>query len=62
MWLGSVNIAVHDFTVTNAHSPSQLAITSFFQQVSQAPQPQTTDINKQITNNAEDGTNILALL
>eukprot|EP00957_Ditylum_brightwellii_P031826 2413167-Ditylum_brightwellii.AAC.1 len=37
MWLESVNIAVHDFTVTHGQSPSQLIITSFSQQVSQAP-------------------------
>ena len=62
MWLESVNIAVHDFTVTHGLSPSQSIITSFFQQVSQAPQPQTTDINKEVTTKAEDDMDLMATL
>eukprot|EP00957_Ditylum_brightwellii_P049241 3736509-Ditylum_brightwellii.AAC.1 len=62
MWLESVNIAVHDFTVTHGGSLSQPTIISFFQHVSQVIQPQTTDIIEQVTNNTEDDTDLMVPL
>eukprot|EP00957_Ditylum_brightwellii_P086653 6593423-Ditylum_brightwellii.AAC.1 len=47
MWLESVKVAVHDFTVVHKRSLSRLTITSFFQHASQDTQPQTMNINEQ---------------
>eukprot|EP00957_Ditylum_brightwellii_P175363 13349533-Ditylum_brightwellii.AAC.1 len=59
MWLESMKIAVHDFTVVHEQSPSQPTITSFFQHTTQDTQPQLMNINEQVTNNTEDDTDFM---
>eukprot|EP00957_Ditylum_brightwellii_P161604 12304080-Ditylum_brightwellii.AAC.1 len=53
MWLESVCIAVHDFTVVHKCTPSQLIVTDFFSTVQTAPNQPTSPNDLLLYNNAD---------
>eukprot|EP00957_Ditylum_brightwellii_P160677 12232496-Ditylum_brightwellii.AAC.1 len=61
MWLNSVRIAVHDFTIIHERSPSQRTITYFFQQhASEDSNPSTSNV--QVIVPANDDSNFMLAL
>eukprot|EP00957_Ditylum_brightwellii_P197682 15060203-Ditylum_brightwellii.AAC.1 len=54
LWLESVQIVVYDFTVVHTRSPSQCAVTDFFQPIEQDRPLQHTHDNMNANNNIDD--------
>eukprot|EP00957_Ditylum_brightwellii_P098072 7470736-Ditylum_brightwellii.AAC.1 len=53
LWLESVQIAVHNFTVVHKRTPSQGTVTDFFSTVQTAPDQPTSPNDLQLYNNAD---------
>eukprot|EP00957_Ditylum_brightwellii_P084310 6410523-Ditylum_brightwellii.AAC.1 len=52
LWLESVRIAVHDFTVVHKRMPSQQTVTNFFSTVQTGPNQPTSPNDLHLYNNA----------